>query len=255
MYIRYHWIMHSDATICQLTFPIGCMQLIFHKGTPLYVSTSGCLQSPATVSGQTNYPSYLKSSGNLKMIVTVFEPYAAGCLLKLPCDLLYNREVAAEDLGDRSLNELSRRIREAENDDICINLIERWLLQRISDSPVVLNTNRVHHAIREMNRNPFVSLPKLAEETNLSRKQFNRIFSTMLGMNPKEFYRIVRFQRALRIMQNKTDTVDHFSDIAYACGFPDQSYMIKEFKTFTGLTPLHLTKEGPPYSDYFSKPV
>jgi len=254
-YIRYHWILHSDANISQLTFPIGCMQLVFHKGTPLHVSTSGSLQSYATVSGQTNYPSYLKSSGNLKMIVTVFEPYAAGCILKLPCDLLYNCEVAVENLGDRSLNRLSKRIIVTENDDNCIKLIELWLLQRSSNSLGDLNTNRVRSAVREMNRNPFVSLPKLAEATNLSRKQFNRIFSDMLGMNPKEFYRIVRFQRALRMMQNKTNTMDYFSDIVYACGFSDQSHMIREFKTFSGLTPLQLVKEGSLYSDYFSLPV
>ncbi len=254
-YIRYHWILHSDAKISQLTFPIGCMQLVFHKGTPLHVSTSGSLQNYATVSGQTNYPSYLKSSGNLKMIVTVFEPYAAGCILKLPCNLLYNCEVAAEDLGDRSLNGLSERIIETENDDTCIKLIELWLLQRISESHGDLNTNRVRSAVREMNQNPFVSLQQLSEVTNLSRKQFNRIFIDMLGMNPKEFYRIVRFQRALSMMQKKTNTVDHFSDIAYACGFSDQSHMIREFKTFSGLTPLQLVKEGSLYSDYFSQPI
>jgi len=255
MYIRYHWILRSDASVSQLTFPIGCMQLIFHKGTPLYVSTSCSLQSNATVSGQTDYPSYLESSGNLKMIVTVFEPYAAGRLLRLPCNLLYNREVAAEDLGDKSLSELSRSILETENDEDCINLIESWLLRRISDSSSDLNTERVRGAVREMNRNPFVSLPKLAEATNLSRKQFSRIFSDMLGMNPKEFYRIVRFQRALKIMQDKIATADHFSDIAYACGFSDQSHMIREFKTFSGMTPLQFTQEGSSYSDYFSKPV
>ncbi|WP_020614667.1 DUF6597 domain-containing transcriptional factor [Sediminispirochaeta bajacaliforniensis] len=103
MYVRYHWILHSDTTSSQLTFPIGCMQLVFHKGTPLYVSTSGSLQSHAIVCGQIDYPAYMKSLRNLKMIVTVFEPYAAGCFLKLPCYLLYNREVAAEDLEDRMI--------------------------------------------------------------------------------------------------------------------------------------------------------
>lgn len=255
MYIRYHWIIRSDANISQLRFPIGCMQLVFHKGTPLFVSTSGYSQSYATISGQTNYPSYVKSSGNLKMIVTVLKPYAAGCLLRLPCHLLHNREVAAEDLGDTSLNELSKRILEIESDEDCINLIEMWLLHRISDLSCDLNTNRVRGAVREINRNPFVSVSKLAEATNLSRKQFNRIFSDVLGMNPKEFYRIVRFQRALKMMQNKAETVEHYSDIAYACGFPDQSYMIKEFKTFTGLTPLQLAKGSATYSDYFSQPV
>jgi len=255
MYVRYHWILHSDTTSSQLTFPIGCMQLVFHKGTPLYVSTSGSLQSHAIVCGQIDYPAYMKSLRNLKMIVTVFEPYAAGCFLKLPCYLLYNREVAAEDLEDRSLNELSKRIIETENEDTCINLIEAWLLQQISNSHRDLNTNRVRGAVREMNRNPFVSLPQLAETTNLSQKQFSRIFSDILGMNPKEFYRIVRFQRALSMMQNKAETLDRFADIAYACGFSDQSHMIKEFKAFTGLTPLLLVKGSSPYSDYFSQPV
>lgn len=254
-HIRYHWLLRSEESVSQRTFPIGCMQLIFHKGSPLYVSASGGFQSRATVSGQTDYPSYLESSGNLRMIVTVFEPYAAGLILRLPCELLRNREVAAEELGDRSLNELSRRVLETEDEGDCVALIESWVFGRVHGSPGDLNAGRVRGAVRAMNRDPYVSLPQLAEAANLSRKQFNRVFSDALGMKPKEFYRVVRFQRALKLMQGARETEDRFSDIAYACGFSDQSHMIREFRAFSGLTPLQLAQEGPSYSDYFSKPV
>jgi AraC-like DNA-binding protein len=256
-YVRYHWILHCGTGISQLTFPIGCMQLIFHRGTPLYVSTTGNFQNRVTVSGQTAYPSYLSSTGAVRMIVTVLKPHAAGCIFRLPGNLLYNREIAADELGDAGLHELSDRVLDAESDDAGIGLIEQWLCQRIIDSPPDLNTRRICASVREINSNPFISLSELADAANLSGKQFTRIFSAILGMNPKEFYRIVRFQRALHLMEHTGGgrCVDSFSDMAYACGFSDQSHMIKEFKTFAGLTPGQLACAGPVYSDYFNQPV
>lgn len=95
-----------------------------------------------------------------------------------------------------------------------------------------------------------VDIDRLTDTTCLSYKQFKRVFSEYVGINPKEFLRIVRFQRALFTMQTQPQT--SFTELAYACGFYDQSHLIREFKSFSGLTPGEYTAVCEPYSDYFS---
>lgn len=71
-------------------------------------------------------------------------------------------------------------------------------------------------------------------------------------MNPKEYGRIVRFQRSLRMMQSGSR---NYADIAYANGYADQSHFIREFRQFSGLTPKQLTEYQTPYSDLYTYPV
>ena len=83
----------------------------------------------------------------------------------------------------------------------------------------------------------------------MGKKQFERVFCHHVGMMPKEYARIVRFQKTLLMMQSG---VTGYADIAFAAGYSDQSHFIREFKKFAGCTPERLTH---PYSDLFSVPV
>lgn len=76
----------------------------------------------------------------------------------------------------------------------------------------------------------------------------------MVGANPKEYARITRFQKVLSFLQHSPETMSQ-AQIAYQCGYADQSHFIREFKLFSGHTPLALLKTGTPYSDLFSQPV
>lgn len=60
-------------------------------------------------------------------------------------------------------------------------------------------------------------------------------------MNPKEYARIVRFQKSLKLMQNQTENISQ-AQIAYQCGYSDQSHFIREFRELSRYTPLSLKK-------------
>lgn len=69
---------------------------------------------------------------------------------------------------------------------------------------------------------------------------WTHIFTTV-GMNPKEYARIVRFQKSLKLMQNQTENISQ-TQIAYQCGYSDQSHFIREFRELSRYTPLSLIK-------------
>lgn len=71
-------------------------------------------------------------------------------------------------------------------------------------------------------------------------------------MNPKEYSRIVRFQKALRLMQcGDTDYIGIATELRYS----DQSHFIREFKAMSGRTPTSLLTVCTPYSDLYTNPV
>jgi AraC-like DNA-binding protein len=68
----------------------------------------------------------------------------------------------------------------------------------------------------------------------LGIKQFERIFSKYVGVNPKKFASIVRFQN---VLQTNSKGKRRLSQIAVYNGYYDQSHFIHDFKSLTGLTP------------------
>lgn len=247
-YVRYYWTLKSDESFSILTFPIGCPQMIFHRGSPLYIPELSSRQNQFTVSGQVNFPAHIASDGDTEMVVAVFYPHTIGLFLDTPPSAFYNQEISGYDIENIQLSQLADQIFDCPGSESAVSLIEQWLTARIKPS---LNIKRIGAALSAMLRFPSASVDTLASVACLGRKQFGRMFRECVGMNPKEYGRIVRFQRALRMMQLGSRD---YADITYANGYADQSHFIREFRQFSGLTPVQLVEYQTPYSDLFTHP-
>lgn len=256
-YVRYYWVFKSSRPLNTFTFPIGCPQIIFHKQTPLYIPELNTTQDKLTISGQVNFSSHLYADGNIEMIVVVFQPHTLSMFLNIPISLFCNQEVSGYNLENKSLNELAAGISECEDNAICVNHIKEWLLSRITDSlsDATYRIKRIDAAIRQIYVAPQTSVTELSSIACLSKKQFERVFNSLVGINPKEYTRIVRFQKALLQIQLRSGEEISQAQIAYASGYADQSHFIREFKKFCGHTPMSLLKVSSPYSDLFTNPV
>jgi AraC-like DNA-binding protein len=83
-----------------------------------------------------------------------------------------------------------------------------------------------------------LSISSLAERINYSERSIRRTFQEFLGINPKEFMNIIRFQNALRGM---TESPKRFTDLASTYGYYDQSHFIHHFKRYYGKLPTQIT--------------
>ncbi len=247
-YVRYYWTLKNDDPFSILTFPTGCPQIIFHRRKPLFIPELSTLQNKFTVSGQVNFPAHVASDGNTEMIVAVFYPHTFGMFIDTPLSAFYNQEISGYDLENRPLNLLADRLFDCSDSESAILLMEQWLAARIKQS---LNIKRIDSALAALLRFPSASVDTLAGISCLSKKQFERLFRQCVGLNPKEYGRIVRFQRALRMMQLECRD---YAEIAYSNGYSDQSHLIREFRKFSGMTPKQLVEYQPPYSDLFTQP-
>lgn len=255
-YVRYYWVFNSNQIFNTYTFPIGCPQVIFHKRTPLFVPELDTTQNKLTISGQVSFSSHLQANGDIEMIVVVFYPHTMNMFLNTPASSFYNKEISGYDIEDRQLNELATQVFDCEDNNICVNIIEEWLLSRLSIRPydTTYRVTRMNAAIKQLCAAPYTLVTELSSNCCLGKKQFEREFYSYIGMNPKEYSRIVRFQKTLRQMQNQQGKINQV-DLAYSNGYSDQSHLIREFKKLCGYTPLTLLKVSTPYSDLFTTPV
>ncbi len=249
--VRYYYVLKSQKTFSTLTFPLGCSQIIFHKGTPLFIPELNSRQSIFTISGQVNFPTHVSTSEDTEMVVAVFHPHTIGLFIDTPPSSFYNLEISGYDIGNKDLSELAARIFDCGDNSHCVRMIEHRLLTKLSDASLS-NCTRIGATIKKLMEYPSIPITALADTACLCKKQFERVFSRCVGMQPKEYARVVRFQKSLRFMQN-----GHYddTDIVYECGFADQSHFIREFKNFSGHTPRGLQNVGCIYSDLFTNPL
>lgn len=254
-YVRYYWLLETDSPVesTERIIPSGNVQMLFYRGNPVLISSTNELRqinNQSVLCGQFIGFSDLKYCGTIRILTVVFHTYAAGAFFRMPVSELCHHKLSADEVGDRELLELEDRILHEDDDRNCIRLIEQFLLRRL-DPPREHNLERMLSAIHTINKSKGeLHISDLASSVFLSTKQFQRVFTSHVGISPKEFMRIVRFQQALHLLQ--TTPGMSFTRLAGECGFYDQSHLIHEFKEFSGYTPKEYVAVCAPYSDYFS---
>ena len=249
-YIKNYWLLKtaSDSAELARTVPTGTMNLIFHRANRLLSIWENDLHPRAFLGGQEKTFADLEYTGQISMISVVFHPVGARAFFDLPMSKINNLRLTAGDLEDKELAELEHSLTSTEDDNLCILLIEQFLLKRLTRL-AEYNLKRIEASIRLINSGQ-TDVALLADAACLSSKQFQRIFSEYVGSNPKEFSRTIRFQRALHILETRPQIT--LTALAYECGYFDQSHLIKEFRALSGYTPTEYLAVCPPHSDYFN---
>jgi len=75
----------------------------------------------------------------------------------------------------------------------------------------------------------------VSRELGFSQRRFIQMFSSQVGLTPKIFCRVQRFQQA-RVLAERFDVPD-WARLALTCGYFDQSHLINDFREFSGSTP------------------
>ena len=249
-YIKHYWMMTISGAVqsTERVIPTGLMCLIFHRGERLFSSTDNEWQPKAFLSGQDSSYTDLAYNGLIDMITVEFRPAGMKAFFKMPMIELNGQAVALNVLNDPQLVELEKRLFEVKEPNSCVVLIEIFLYKRLYQLDVY-NWKRINAVLQSI-YNGQQDIDKLAETACLGYKQFKRIFADYVGANPKEYLRIVRFQKALHILQIQPDI--NLTHLACDCGYYDQAHLIKEFKRFSGYTPTEYMAVCAPYSDFFS---
>lgn len=249
-YVKHYWFLKADvnADTQQRIISDGYVSLVFHRGERMCFSSDNTLQERAFLSGQsTGYSDFIRN-GETDMICVTFQPHGAKMFFELPMSELFEQSIPINALELPDLRELDDKLLSTHDNQTCVNFIEFFLLKHLSLTKEY-NFKRMATVVQRINQGQ-MDIDSLAQTCCLSYKQFKRVFTEYIGSNPKEFLRIIRFQRALYIMQ--TSPQISLTNLTFDCGFYDQPHFVREFKHFTGYTPSEYLSIYSPYSDYFS---
>ena len=180
--------------------------------------------------GAYSRPGLLDTSQPVSVMGAHFHPGGAFAFLSVPVDELHNRDVDLNDVWPAvEARVLRERLLAAPTPQRKLAVLEEALVARLKRA----GNRAIVFAIGEFRRGARVA--EVASRIGVSQRTFINSFAREVGMTPKLFCRVRRFNRALR-MVHRRDDVD-WTDVALACGYFDQPHLIRDFKAFSGLSP------------------
>jgi AraC-like DNA-binding protein len=173
----------------------------------------------------------------------VFRPGGTRAFFDEPAAAFLNESVPLDQVWGSAADDLRNRLRAASTVTSRFRALEDALLQRI-DVRRQLHA-AVRYALREIARaSPGRSVLAVAREAGMSRRRFAQLFREQVGLTPKLYSRLARFQRVLRTIG--TGAAANWADLALSGGFCDQPHLVHEFREFSGLAPgTYLASERP----------
>lgn len=187
----------------------------------------------AWVSG--THKNYLSISAHemSEMLVVQFKPYGAYPFLHTPLEKISGQVIHAHELLGDEVISLRKELLTLETSANKFQKIESWLLDRFDADKTPPQT--LIEFYQELQKAPAANYPLIVENYPNTQKHLIDQFKKYVGLTPKSSQRILRFNEILQKVHQKE--MISWAQIAYQCGFTDQSYFIKEFKLFSGFNP------------------
>jgi AraC-like DNA-binding protein len=160
-----------------------------------------------------------------------FRPGGAFPFFRMPASEAENASLDLEDLWPGKASEIRERLLGAGSAESMFTVLERCLLEQLV-RPLELHQG-VEYAVRQFGQGARVAA--VTEQIGLSSRRFIELFRRQVGLAPKLFCRVRRFQRLLRAIHQRND-ID-WVQVALECGYYDQAHFIHDFQVFSGLTP------------------
>jgi AraC-like DNA-binding protein len=155
-------------------------------------------------------------------------PLAARALVGRPLHELAHRTVPLDEILDAPF--LVERLADAPDWDTRFAILDETLAPRIADARPSPEVAWAWRRLRETHGR--VPIGTLAGELGWSRKRIVARFRDEVGLPPKAVARLLRFERARELAGTMP-----WGELAFECGFSDQSHLIAEFRRVTGRTP------------------
>ncbi|WP_201983970.1 helix-turn-helix domain-containing protein [Hymenobacter rubidus] len=189
---------------------------------------------PCVVSGLLNRPIYRYGAHDFWAIKVVLRPGAFFRLLHIPATHLTNTFINAEDVWGTPVRRVCERVANSTNLAEMLAIIEVFLESLARKT--LASPQPIDRAVMSLaGVGAAHSVETLANQACLSLRQFIRKFEERIGVSATTYQRIVRFDKAFRLKNNRP-TADWLS-VALATGYCDYQHLAKDFKAFTTFTP------------------
>ncbi|HMG93522.1 MAG TPA: helix-turn-helix domain-containing protein [Chryseolinea sp.] len=163
-------------------------------------------------------------------------------LFKIPANEFTDRNFDASDVWNREMLSMHEQLVNASDTKQRMDLLERWIKSAIDKRDVrdALFWKKITPKLS------YTSLPLqdyLSSAMGYSHKHIIQLFKEKCGLAPKMIQRVFRFNSVL--IRAVEQSCVNWTSLSHEAGYTDQSHFIRDFKQFTGFTPLTLRKQRP----------
>lgn len=204
----------------------------------------------AWISGMRRDWIVIEAGQGASMVVIRFKPCGAYPFLGFGVESLTDTVDELDLVLDSAASSLRERILEAPTIADKMTAVEEWLRERAR------SRLEAHPVVEYLTGRLFapagIHIRDLVEEVGYSQRHVLGLFRRWVGVSPKQYSRIRRFQQVLQSVARSFGPLDpdatyqltargeadlDWADIAVAHGYYDQSHLVHEFRRFSGLTP------------------
>ena len=258
--LKYHvkciWVLEAPADSqpdFEKIFPDGSAELIFHFGDP-FESRAGnkiTIQDKLFVYGQISRYIELRPSGVAGVLGVRFKPSGLAAFSDASQSDLTDKVWPVAEVFRNPGSDMPEKLSGTSSIREKIAIMEDFLVSNLASDPkdfdaeILRNLNYLAARFSSSANNSLVS--EIAASENISRRELERRFKYYVGLSPKQLIKIARFQKVL----NKSFKAESLTELAYLCGYYDQSHFIRDFKEFAGITPAAFLKQPTTLTEIF----
>ncbi len=242
-FVEVIWVMEAPAApyAKERLLPDGSVELVFDLGSgrfPIFTNdalTRRELFRDSVVCGPHSQPFGIDTSTGTNVAGVHFKPGGAYPFLKLPFGELHNQHASLESFwGRAAASRVREQLLEAPTPKAKAQILERQLLTIARGQPE--RHPAVAFALNEFHAAPEATkISAVTDQIGISPRHFIDIFRKEVGLTPKLFYRVRRFQQALR--QISSGVRIHWPNLALESGYFDQAHFIHDFRAFSNINP------------------
>ena len=241
-YIRYYWsaaLLYANSASFQVkSFADRYPRLIFQilDGFEPMRNLKGEKLPLCYLSGINTQKSGASFDGVFSQFGVSFYPHALNAVFGIDAYELVNQISAIQCFCKA---EIHRQLEQAESHHDRVQLLNKYFYGKL-----IKNRKQdllINNIIQQNEINIDSEILELPRKYNISQRHLERLFKTSLGISPKKLQRIIRFEKALQLLSNTA--YSQLTMISYQLNYTDQSHFIKDFRTFSGITPYQFVKE------------
>ncbi len=233
---------HAHVGYRSRAVPRGAVTLIIDVGQRQQIdfyAADGCTRldvPPAFVTGSHTDSYVSEMPADEPAMAVHFRPGGAFPFLGISLGELENAYVGLDDIWGRGGIELHERLIDAPTTAARFGILETFLLSQ--PWPSVRRHPGVAAAVDAIEANPSIQMADLRDLVGMTTKRLIALFRAEIGLSPKAYARIRRLQAALRLLGSMSG-----AQVASEVGYFDQAHFVREFRSFTGMTPTQYTQQ------------
>lgn len=242
------WTLTADADPAgaadESVLPDGRSELVMHFGDPFaHVGLDGLRRQAAVAyAGQIGGPLLLRSTGRVAVLGVRFTPDGAASVVRPPQHELAGLILPVEAFDGTLAKALERACVAAVAPALAVGLVQDELERRVDRTRLDPRVRAV--VARVLRRRGGIGIESMASSVGLARRHLERRFQDLVGLSPKRFARIRRFQHARSLLE-RLPSRQRGTLTAGFCGYADQAHFIREFGELAGCSPeTYLRRTG-----------